>query len=255
MTDPSQKLPQETKQGALARLLSSIKMLVDPQLPVEDRRHTGRMDCALDTGYSTEGGESGTAQVIDVSRRGLRIRSARPIAKGLTIALKAPSSMPEGDYSALMARVMWSTRDGDSFLSGLLLPPGIQDQETWLEAFLVSKGYNLADPQRRKFVRADSELAGQLLLDAQPPLQVLVLNLSLGGALIRSELAFEKQQAFRLQLGPHGDLPDLELSGTVLRHSHTDGDNWHFHSTRFGPLETRRHSLLKEYILKLLKKP
>lgn len=244
----------ETKKGALARLLSSIKFLVEPDLSVDDRRIAGRLACSLDTSYVTETGETGTGQVLDVSRRGLRMRTPVAVSKGLTIALKAPANLTEAAYAPLMAKVMWSSRDGDSYLLGLLLPPGIEDEETWLEAYLISAGYNIEDPQRRKFVRAESELAGQLLLDAQPPVEVLVLNLGLGGALLRSELSFDSNSPFRLQLGPHGNLPELVLSGSILRVSQNEGEDWYYHSTRFGPLEERRHTLLKEYIIKLLKK-
>jgi hypothetical protein len=255
MTEPKGEASQDRKQGALSRLLSSIKFLVEPGLPVEDRRIAGRLDCALETSYLAENGDAGSGVVLDVSRRGLRMRTSRAIGKGLTLALKPPSGLGDGaEYAPLMARVMWTTKAGDAFLCGLLLPPGIEDEETWLEAYLASRGYNVGDPQRRKFVRAESQLAGTLAIEDQAPIDVLVLNLGLGGALIRAELSLEKNSPFRLHMGPHGNLPELELSGTILRQSQNEGEAWYYHSTRFGPLEERRHTLLKEYIVNLLKK-
>lgn len=243
----------EAKKSALAHLLSSIRFLVEPELPIEDRRTAGRMDCNLDTSYVTQTGSSGNATVLDVSRRGLRVRTSTSVRKGITIALKPPPELAQGDYAPLMARIMWTSKDGDGCLAGLLLPPGSENEQTWLEAYLVSKGYNIAEPQRRKFVRAESEIAGLLLQDEQPDLEVLVLNLGLGGALLQTDHQLEKNSAFRLDLGPYADLPALEISGTILRHSRNEGEPWYYHSCRFAPLEERRHTLLKKYILKLLK--
>jgi hypothetical protein len=247
--------PGEAKKSAMARLLSSIKFLVEPGLPVEERRIGGRLECSLETSYVSEMGDSGEAVVLDISRRGLRIRTSGSVTKGLTLALKPPSEFANGDFAPLMARVMWSKKDDDGYLAGLLLPPGSEDEETWLEAFLVSKGYGVGGPQRRKYVRADSELPGRLNIRDEPTMEVTVLNLGLGGALIRCEPVLEKMSPFRLHLGPYEDLPELEISGTILRHSKgDDSEPWTYHSSRFGPLEERRHSLLKEYVVKLLRK-
>lgn len=252
MTETTDNLQPETRQGPLARLMNSIRGLVDPDLPVEDRRTAGRYACDLETAYVTEIGGTGQAQVLDVSRRGLRLRTANSLGRGMTIAVKPPASL-EGDFPPLMARVMWSQRVSDSFLCGLLLPPGTEDDQSWLEAYLVSQGLSLNDPQRRKHVRADSDIPGVLSADAQMPLEVVVKNLSLGGALIRCAQSLEKNSSFRLRIGPHGDLPDLDLAGIVLRQSGGDGEGGLDHSVRFGPLEQRRHSLLKEYIVALLR--
>jgi hypothetical protein len=242
----------EQKKSALAQLLSSIKFLIDPELPTEDRRATGRLSCQLETSYLSETGSAGAATVLDVSRRGLRIRTSGTVRKGLTIVLKAPEEVGES-FAPLMARIMWTSKEGEGSLAGLLLPPGSEDEETWLEAFLVSKGYDIEEPQRRKFVRADSELDGLLTPADQPTMEVLVLNLGMGGAMLRSDTRLEANSAFRLEIGPYADLPALELSGTILRPSQREGESWHYHSCRFSPLEERRHSLLKKYIIKLLK--
>lgn len=252
MTNPTGGTPNETKLKALDRLLLSLKSLVDPELPVQDRRRSGRLGCELLTSYLTETGGSGEARVLDVSRRGLRVLTGAPVGRGVTVALKAPTEVT-GDFPPLMAKVVWSSRDGDgNFHSGLLLPPGAEDEPTWLEAYLLSQGFSVGEPQRRQYVRAESDLEAVLLLDAQPPLEVRVLNLSLGGAKIRAQLHLEPQSSFRLQLGPHSDLPEIELSGIILRQSSTSEEGYD-HSVRFGPLERRRHTLLKEYVVNLLK--
>ena len=182
------------------------------------------------------------------------MRTVLQIPKAMTLALKPPATLAIGNHAPLMARVMWSTKASDGYLCGLLLPPGIEDEETWLEALLISMGFASAGSQRRKFVRADSDIDGRIVLEAQPPVDVVVLNLGMGGALIKANQEFERNTAFKLQIGPYADLPELEVSGTILRATPSEGDSMLLHSTRFGPLEERRHRMLKEYILKLLKK-
>lgn len=252
MTETTDSGQQETRQGPLARLMNSIRGLVDPDLPVEDRRSAGRYPCELETSYVTEIGGTGQARVLDVSRRGLRLSTPASLGRGITVAVKPPAAL-DGAFPPLMARVMWSRKAEDGYLCGLLLPPGTEDDQSWLEAYLSSQGLNPREPQRRKHVRADSDIPGLVSWEGRPALPVMVKNLSLGGALIRTPETLEKNSAFRLSIGPHADLPDLELSGVVLRQSGGDEEG-NDYSVRFGPLEQRRHTLLKEYIVSLLRK-
>ena len=255
MGDSSEELKTHVgiKQGALSRLFSSLKFLVEPDPPVEDRRAGGRVECLLSTSLVTETGDNHDCTVLDVSRRGLRVRTDRSVGRGLSVAIKPPESFAE-KYASLMARVMWSRKDDDGkYLTGLLLPPGNENEESWLEGYLLSKGHSASGPQRRKFLRADAELQGRLILKDDTMVPVTLLNLGLGGALIRCEPELEKMSPFKLRLGPHGSLPELELSGTILRLT-TGTDAFHLHSSRFGPLDARRHDLLKKYIISLLRK-
>lgn len=235
-----------------SRLMSSLKALVEPQLPLEERRLSGRLDTELEVNYTTEQNKPDRGTILDVSRRGLRLQTRMPLSRGMTVAIQAPDKLQEF-FSAVTAQVMWSSKTEGGYVSGLLLPPGIEFEESWVASVMQQLGYHISSFQRRKFVRADSELPGTLLLDAQPPISVTVLNLSMGGASVATDIVVEQDTAFRLQLGPHADLPELEITGVVLRHNVSE-EGTHIHSTRFGPLEKRRHSLLKEYIMNLLEK-
>ncbi len=202
--------------------------------------------------------KNGIGELLDISRRGLRLRADRQLSKGRTIALRSPRSLEnEKVFPPVMARVVWACRDTDGqFLAGLLLPTASDNEETWVEELLTRLG-SADDGQRRKHVRAEANLDGVFQLVGGAEAEVLVLNLGLGGALIRAEDCYEKDSAFTLQLGPQGDLPELELQGTVLKNATSDdeGDEFTYHSVRFGPLERRRHAVLKEYIIWLLRDP
>lgn len=248
------KATRLAKRGALTRLLASIKNLVDPALPVEDRRNFERVRCQLEVSYLTEHGLSNHGILLDLSRRGLQIKTDQSLNRGLTIVVKPPSDLAHLDFAPVMAQVMWSKHDNGSYLAGLLLPPGLADEETWLEALMSNLGHGQTFSQRRQFVRADAHLPGQLVIDEHPPQHVTILNLSLGGALLTGAESFPKGTPFKLRLGPFRDLPLLDLCGIILReNSSKTPHSAPSTSLRFGPLEGRRHALLKEYILRLLK--
>lgn len=242
---------RDSKKGALERLLSSIAFLLEPQLPVEDRRKVGRIACTFPTSFVTETGLTGTAEVLDVSRRGLGLRSRSALSKGLTLALKPPALL-EGDFAPIMARVVWSQKEDQGYRCGVMLPPGLEDEPTWLEAYLLAQGAAPNEPQRRRFVRASSDLPGRLEFPDAPAVAVTIVNLGMGGALLRADQTLSGS-SFQLSFGPWDNLPALELSGTLLRHTRDEQQTYHFYSSRFGPLEERRHSLLKEYIVHLLR--
>lgn len=255
MTEKIKPSPGEAKKNPFSKLLASIKELVEPTLPIEDRRGGGRLACSYETSYVSEYGESGQCEIIDVSRRGLQLKTERPLARGLNVAIKTPEALGREKFASVMTKVMWTRKSQDQrYLSGLLLPPGIEDEETWLESILSKAGHKHDGSQRRKFVRAESEIAGRLDLEGEAPFNVTVVNLGMGGALIKSERSLEADRHFNLQLGPFGDLPEIEISGTILREASSTDGGPRLHSSRFGPLEKRRHSLLQEYILALLKK-
>lgn len=244
---------RNAKKGALSRLLLSIKNLVDPQLPLEDRREANRAPCSVRVEYLTESGLSANGQLLDISRRGLRMQTAVQLNKGLTLALKPPSILADNELAAVMAQVVWTSRKGEAFFSGLLLPPGIEDEATWLKALITHLGYSHRNDQRREFVRTNASIPGYIYLNNAEQLQVIIKNLSLGGALLNSKHEIAQGSSFSLQLGPLDDLPMLPLTGVILRSEGEHETGEYNHSSRFGPLEGRRHALLKEYILKLLK--
>lgn len=255
MSEKTEESKPATQEGPLARLLSSIKFLVDPVLPVENRRDDGRVECSYKVSYLSETNRSGEGELMDISRRGMRLRTSEALAKGRIVSLLPPKRMEiQEDFAPLMARVVWACKDTDGrYLAGLLLPAGSADEETWVEELLTRLGYP-NDPKRRKHVRAEANLEGVFRLTGGPEAEVLVMNLGMGGALVRADDRYEKDSAFTLLLGPAGNLPEIELQGVVLK-SMGEESGGHNHSVRFGPLERRRHDLLKEYIVYLLEEP
>ena len=246
------------KKGFLNRILSSIDFLVSPDLNTEDRRSVPRCPCNLKLTYVGESGVSGEAKLIDVSSKGIQIETDHPLNKNTAVALNSPQEQELEISSPLMTHVIWSNpsvADDQNFRSGLALPDELEDEPTWLDSLLESLGYSYDGSQRRRHIRAEAAIAGKLILDEDSEARthdVSVLNLGMGGALIKAPDTLEKNQQFSLTVGPYRDLPEINLSGTILRIVGQTDDDHILHPSRFRPLEERDEKLLREYILELI---
>lgn len=242
------------KRGLLTRLLSSIGFLIAPDLNTDDRRAVPRLPCSKTVKFVSDTGVPGTAELLEVSSRGLRLSTDMALTKGRTLALNPPDDAELEIYAPIMAHVVWSSSQGPSkHLLGLAVPDELQDETTWLDSMLASLGYNDDGSQRRQHIRAEAEIEGWLLVDDQAEeqsVQISVMNLGMGGALLRSASTFPKDAQFKLSIGPHDDLPQLDLLGTILRV--IKKESFTLHPCRFRPLDERDDKILREYILNLL---
>ena len=252
MTDDSQRF--ERKQGLLTRVLSSINFLVTENTDTRDTRGSARIECRAEVAYVEETGLKGTGYLVDISRTGLQLETEKKLSKGRTIALNAPDDETLDRTAPFMAKVRWTSKGkAGTYRAGLELPPGTESDPHWLESLLHQLGYTDDGSQRRRFIRADSAIEGQLTPAAEgsDPISVKVLNLGMGGALLRAEEALAQNLQFKLVLGPHEDLPELSLDGTILRIIEKPDEGFTLHPSRFATSNEREESILNEYILKL----
>lgn len=239
------------KQSFLNRLMSSINFLVTEDTNTSDQRTTPRIECRAEVDYVDENGSKGKGYLVDISRSGLQLETTKKLAKGLTLALNAPQGERLEKTAPFMARVRWTRKgkNGD-FRAGLALPPGVEDDPHWLEALLSQLGYVDDGNQRRRFIRSDSDLLGRLKPSdgnsAEVP--VKVLNLGMGGALLRSDQILAPNLQFGLVVGPYQDLPSITLNGTILRAIENE-ESFHLYPTRFSLADERESAVLQEYIL------
>ena len=245
------------KKGKLASFLAAISHLLDPVVPVDDRRASGRISSEETLGFLSEAGKKGQAKLLDLSRSGMRLQTESRLTKKTTLALKPPNHPAVKEEPPLMAKVVWSYRDpSGQYISGLQVPQESCEEPTWLSLLLTELGYSDDGTQRRKYIRAETEILGKFEAENEKePMAVRVLNLSMGGALIEANQAIEANVQFSLELGPQADLPSLKLQGTILRNSSDAEGEKVYHSARFGGLGDESHKVLAEYIRSLMKKP
>ena len=243
----------DQKRGLLARLLSSINFMVTQDLSTKDKRQTPRIECRCEVEFVDENGKKGKGFLIDISKKGLQLETETRLAKGLTLAMKAPEEEMLDRTTPFMAKVRWTRKRHGQTRAGLALPNGIEEDPNWLESLLNQLGYSEDGTQRREYIRATTEISGQLTLDDEDRTtqSVELLNLGMGGALIKSKTPLPKDCQFSLIVGPFEDLPILSLSGTVLRLVKKEGRDFDLFPCRFNPTEEKDADILQEYILKL----
>ncbi len=249
----SQKTTVPSKRNALAKLLDNLRSLLDNSVPVEDRRSCGRLECTYEVSFIGETGRSGTGEIINVSRSGLRLRSMGHLVKGRTLALNPPKAQGLDEFPPLMAKVVWTNKDTDGVvIGGLSLPKSLSDEFTWLEALLKSLGYSDDTTQKRKYIRAEAEFPAVWSSQGQDSQGVVLSNLGMGGALIKSTVEIPADTKVEIHIEHFQDLPALKVRGTVLRSSLGPNSMDIYHSCQFEPLSSEAEKVLKEYILKLL---
>lgn len=242
------------KAGFFARLLSSIHYLVDEDTNTEDKRRAHRITCRAEVAYVDINGTRGNGFLVDISKNGLQLETESKLYKGMTVAIKAPEEEMLDNTAPFMAKVRWVRKKHGIFRVGLALPDGIHEDPNWLESLLKQLGYNESESQKRQHIRASSEIPGQLTLDGdqdRTSIGLEVLNLGMGGALLRSEQDLEKDSQFSLLIGPFEDLPPLVLTGTILRVVEKPDKKFNLFPSRFRPQEEKETKVLQEYILKL----
>lgn len=243
----------QRKQGLLAKLVSSISFLVTEDTKTHDQRNSPRIECRAKISYVDQHGNKGSGFLIDISKSGLQLETPTKLGKGLTLALNAPDEEILDQTTPFMAKVCWTTKGEGAFRAGLALPSGVEDDPHWLESLLHQLGYTDDGSQRRRFIRSDSELTGVLSpsSDREGSTQVKVLNLGLGGALLRTSTPLAKNLEFHLQIGPYQDLPAVGVEGTVLRVVEKPEESLSLNSVRFNLSEEKDLAILKEYVLNL----
>jgi c-di-GMP-binding flagellar brake protein YcgR len=241
----------DRKQGLLTRILSSINFLVTEDTGTEEMRNSARIECRAEVAYVAINGSQGKGYLVDISKTGLQLETEKKLAKGITIALNAPDDETLDRTSPFMAKVRWSRKGkAGTYRAGLELPPGTEEDPHWLESLLHQLGYTEDGSQRRRFIRADSAIEGRLTPQAKgsETIDVKVLNLGMGGAMLQTDSALPRNLQFTLVLGPHEDLPKLSLDGTILRI--VEKSQSYLHPSRFATSDEREAEILKEYILK-----
>lgn len=243
------------KEGLLSRLMSSLNFMVSDEPSTRDQRGSARINCRYEVTFVDEFGKKGSGYLIDISKSGLQMETGNRLRKGVTLALQAPDDEKLDRTAPFMAKVRWTRKGKDGIHRiGLALPPGVEDDPHWLEALLHQLGYTEDEGQRRQHIRASSQIPGVLTpvteTDKQAgSFEVAILNLGMGGALLKSQVPLAKNSQFHLVLGPFEDLPEIKLFGSVLRVM--EKSDHVLYPSRFRAQEERDEKILEEYILKL----
>jgi PilZ domain len=190
------------------------QLLPTESLPADERRSSVRLNFVIGIKVQIED-QTHPATIVNLTFTGLCIQLAIPLEEGQEITLVRDDFGP-----SFKGSVLWSKpgKDGSNLI-------GIEcelDEErlidSWLEPALVQAGFeaNYVDEQRR-LVRVPGRVKCELQsLEGKPLGTASMMDLSLGGALLESDVEFSTNTTLAFKTLPQGALQPLQGEARVL---------------------------------------
>jgi len=242
---------QRQLQGAplLKKIIRGFRDFAFEDAPsVEERRRIQRLTCHYPLTLSSSGSPL-PVTVMDLSAAGAALISSRRFAKGSIIMLGQPQLPNMEKTQALQATVRYCRGLRERFRVGVEFRGNLVD--SWVGEALLELGFDSSHmEQKRRYVRAQTQLPIEIRTWDGEFLVGTLLDLSRGGALLNTTKAWGVGEALRLILGPVGFLPVLFLSAVVL-HQRPDQDGWLL-NVSFIDASGTNQSRLDQYIKTIL---
>jgi len=248
----------------LKSLIDGIKSFIGFNQPTGDEvRDRARVLCRYPVDCSTAPGEVPfRAQVVDVSRSGMRLEGVGNLSKGdkLYIAyVTYEGSEPLGNNQPVEVEVMWSRKrphDGER-LAGVRYSSVEQVSKSWVNLVLEEVGLSMekTGSQRRKHIRLATALRAELR-DNQTGQHIAegkVANLSVGGTLVQTEQQVDEGQNVLVLVSPYNNFPIFSVPAKVMSVRYDPDEGHTFVSLQFTNVNARQLKTLKRFMFNLLK--
>ena len=237
------------------KLLKGYKGLVKAEpgdWDFSDRRKLVRLKCRYEA-KALSHGNLFDVEILDLGVLGLGLRSPRALELGEQLQLSLIHPL-EGPSEPVSCEVVWS-RPPDS--SGVTYAGATYNSEpeemrrSWVNYVLHELGFTKDSIySKRRYVRADCVLPGQLFRASHPGTNVNFVNLGVGGTLLEYQGQLPMGEVIKLILGPHKDLPALMSGGKIVR-IECEGQLF-LHGIDFEELSSPKVKLLGLYLRALL---
>ena len=248
----------------LKSLIDGIKSFIGLNQPTGDEvRDRARVLCRYPVDCSTAPGEVPfRAQVVDVSRSGLRLEGVGNLSKGdkLYIAyVTYEGSEQLGNNQPVEVEVMWSRKrphDGER-LAGVRYSSMEQVSRSWVNYVLEEVGLSIekTGSQRRKHIRLATALRAEIR-DNQTGQHIAegkVANLSVGGTLVQTEQQVDEGQNVLVLVSPYDNFPIFSVPAKVMSVRYDPDEGQTFVSLQFTNVNARQLKTLKRFMFNLLK--
>jgi c-di-GMP-binding flagellar brake protein YcgR len=248
----------------LRSLIEGIKSFIGLNQPSGDEtRDRARVLCRYAVDCSTAPGEVPfRAQVVDVSRSGMRLEGVGHVNKGdkLYIAyITYPGSEPLANNEPVEVEVMWSRKrphDGER-LAGVRYVSPEQVGRSWVNHVLEEVGLSVerTGSQRRKHIRLATALRAELRDSntGQHIAEGKVANLSVGGLLVQTEQLVEEGSQVLVLVSPYNNFPIFSVPAKVMSVRYDPDEGQTFVSLQFINVNARQLKTLKRFMFNLLK--
>lgn len=247
LLEETQKL-RAPQNGFFSRALRELRSFAfHDRASVLERRRVGRLVGDLPL-HVHLGKEVYPAWLLDASPVGIGMQLARPLNRGARVQIEPRES---GQGNSLEAVVRYCRRKDANFRVGLALGSEPLDG-TWLFSLLRDLGFQRRHlEQTRQYVRAPAGLPVEVRSWRGDFVLSQFVDLSRGGALLRSVVGWPAGEHLRLVLGPLGSLPVIYFAGVVLQ-QREEADGHSLMRMRFDEMDPAQLSKLDQYIVALL---
>ena len=248
----------------LKSLIDGSKSFIGVNQPSGDEvRDRARVLCRYPVDCSTApGAVPFRAQVVDVSRSGMRLEGVGNLSKGdkLYIAyVTYESSEPLANTQPVEVEVMWSRKrphDGER-LAGVRYSSTNQVTKSWVSHVLEEVGLSMekTGSQRRKYIRLATALRAEIR-DNQTGQHIAegkVANLSVGGTLVQTEQQVDEGQNVLVLVSPYNNFPIFSVPAKVMSVRYDPDEGQTFVSLQFVNVNARQLKTLKRFMFNLLK--
>ncbi|MBT9588335.1 PilZ domain-containing protein [bacterium] len=246
-------------------LLDGIKSFIGGTGPSGDEvRDRARVLCRYPVDCSTTLEDVPfRAQVVDVSRSGMRLEGVGNVAKGdkffvayVQIAGAEPITK---DVEPVEVEVMWCRKrphDGEH-LAGVRYADPEQVSRSWVHYVLDEVGLSVdkTGAQRRKHIRLATALRAELRDQAtgEHIAEGKVANLSVGGTLVQTEQPVTEGHSVLVLVSPYNNFPIFSVPAKVMSVRYDPDEGQTFVSLQFFNVNARQLKTLKRFMFNLLK--
>ncbi|MCE7871305.1 PilZ domain-containing protein [bacterium CPR1] len=221
--------------------------------PGEELRSRIRVLCRYPVQIESGEGPPDRAYVVDIGLNGMRVEDVRRLKQGSQV--QVASAYPGLEQNRLTCEVVWCReRISGGYNAGLRYQTVAPD--SWVRVILDELG--LDDErglQRRKYVRLATSLRAQVreLHSNQLLTEGRVVNVGMGGVLLRSSQPLTEGAEVLCLFGPYSHYPHLSVEATCLSSHHDEDEKDYFHSLGFSHLTAREVREVGRFVVGLLK--
>lgn len=249
----------------LKSLLDGIKAFIGANQPSgEETRDRARVLCRYPVDCSAAPEDVPfRAQVVDVSRSGMRLEGVGDVSKGdrfyVAYVPVAGAEPAQEGVEPVQVEVMWARKrphDGVR-LAGVRYADPQQVTRSWVHYILEEVGLSQekTSSQRRKHIRLATALRAELR-DNQTGQHIAegkVANLSVGGTLVQTEQPVEEGATVLVLVSPYNNFPIFSVPGKVISVRYDPDEGMTFVSLQFINVNARQLKTLKRFMFNLLK--
>jgi c-di-GMP-binding flagellar brake protein YcgR len=240
-------------EGILSIRRGSKKPSKDEASPAKDGRQAVRVVCRLPVKCFSKRPWF-PATVVDLSPTGMRLETDATLAKGDQMWVSFEDHKSRG--SAVDVEVMWIRNNSRGCSVGLRYRDVSRLAGTWVQLVMweVGLGGVSDSQQRRQEIRWAAGVPAEVQDEFGNHLtRAEAADVSLGGALLKSEVGIAEGQSLKVLLTPDEGLPAFTVDCRVVRSRFQEQSKQHLVSLQFDELAPKTFACLKRLVSHLVK--